>query len=152
MQHRRLIALAGLFALGACDDSPTEPFCAEVSSPATLQLTSQTTAFGTVQSGPLAGGFNVQITRSTPGANNTQNLELRQVFATSPGDTLFTQGTGVLTPTSQTQGNLTETLTVERGTGKFRSTTGTISATATADFQTGAGQATFAGRLCGLRR
>jgi hypothetical protein len=152
MRHGKLFVLSGLFALGACDDSPTEPFCADVNSPATLQLTSETTGFGTIQSGPLAGGFSVQITKNTPGANNTRNLEIRQVFATSPGDTLFTQGTGVLTPTSQTEGSLTETLAVERGTGRFRSAQGTFTATATANFQTGAGQATFAGQLCGLRR
>lgn len=146
------LILSGLFALGACDNSPTEPFCAEVNSPATLQLTSETTAFGTVQSGPLAGPFSVQIIRNTPGANNTRNLELRHAFITSPGDTLFTQDTGVLTLTSQVQGSFNETLNVERGTGRFRSARGTFTATATANFQTGAGQATFVGQVCGLRR
>ncbi len=152
MRRSAPIALAGLFALGACEGSPTQPFCGEVNSPATLQLTSETTAFGIVQSGPLAGTFTIQITRNTPGTNNTRNLELRHAFVTTPGDTLFTRDTGVLTLASQTQGSFSETLTVERGTGRFRSAQGTFTASATANFQTGTGQATFAGQLCGLRR
>jgi ABC-type transport system substrate-binding protein len=151
MRCRSIAAAVAIFTATACEDSPTEPFCANVDSPATLQLTSQTTATGSVQQGPLRGTVNAEITSLTPGANNTQNAESRHVFIAGVGDTLFTRDTGVITPTSQAQADLSETLNVERGTGRFRSAQGSFASTGTIDGQTGQVQATFTGQLCGLR-
>lgn len=151
MRAKAISSLALVSLVAACE-SPTSTECRNVDAPVTLQLTSQTTATGTIQSGPLMGTVNAQILSTAPGANNTVTATMRHVFIASPRDTLFTNDTAVLTPTSQTEFALAETLNVERGTGRFRSASGTFTASVTGSFATGVVTGRYEGRLCGLRK
>ncbi len=149
MRSKTIPALALASFVAACD-SPTATKCRDVGAPVTLQLTSQTTATVSVQSGPLAGTVNAEILSTAPGPNNTVTAKMRHVFVAGARDTLFTTDTAVLTPRSETEFTLAETLAVERGTGKFRSASGTFTAAVNGSFATGAVAGRYEGRLCGL--
>lgn len=134
--------------LAACSSS-TEPFCEPINAPVPLQLTSPTPAVGTV-SGSLSSTVNVEILTQTPGVHRVVNPTGRRVFATCAGDSLFVTDMLVITPSSQTEAALQEALTVQRGTGRFRTATGTLNATAQADLASGQPSGVYTGQLWGL--
>jgi len=110
------IAVSAMSALGAAQDDAK---CRQVSGTIAANLTSGSTAQGTVTGG-LLGSVTASFS-TTPQANGSIALSLHHVFVTETGDTLTTEDTGLLVPVPEAPGvyRMTVQYTITGGTGKF---------------------------------
>lgn len=149
---RVLIAMTTTTAIAACtnDSSSPEPSGA-VTIAISQSLTGQTTSAGVFTiSGARAdsGSTTEELTFGGPLTQSPVPLTFVRTLTGSAG-TLTVRGTASLTFSSQTVASLTGTWVVEKGTGRYASTTGSGSIAGAANF--GAtpptGTLTYTGRL-----
>jgi hypothetical protein len=118
-----LICVSALSAIATADDGAK---CREVSGAIAANLTSGSTAQGTV-----TGGLRGSVTASfstTPQSNGNIALSLHHVFVTESGDTLTTQDNGLLVPVPDSPGvyRMTVQYMITGGAGRFAGASGAL--------------------------
>lgn len=142
------IALAGVVALAACSESPTEVSdCSQITASGSLMAMSESMLMGKV-SGGIEGDLMVHLMDMKWDEGGSGSFRAHHKFAPAPGDTLVFIASGTLTPSGGTSFRSQEQLVFERGTGKFAAARGNLTQTGSRDIGAKTATAQYRGEIC----
>jgi hypothetical protein len=122
--------------------------CGSVAGTIAELLTGANSAAGTI-AGDLNGSASIRIDRLTATGNGARSFSAGHTIVTAIGDTLYTTDRGVMTPTAAPpRYQISNQLTVTRGTGIYAAATGRLRTTGAVDYAAGTVRLDYRGRIC----